>query len=183
MTEDRIQEMARAYVEEGLSYEQIGKRHGITRQRVWQLLGPLGLTRDRGQAKIVREQKLRASFARLMTGGTTLAEEAENLGYATGESLRSAFYELGLRYIQDRVIPEHGTLSRYRSRKHGCHCEECRRANAEHQSLLKDGEPPSHGTYSGYINYACRCKACKEAHRAALRMRRAEKRRRKEVKV
>lgn len=183
MTDDRIEQMSRAYVEEGLSYGQIGERFGITRQRVGQLLGPLGLARDPGHAKIAREQKLRASYARLEAGGTTLAEEAEALGYGSGESLRSAFYELGLRFKQEKAIPEHGTLARYRSRRHPCSCEECRRANREHQDRLRGEEPPNHGTYSGYINYGCRCKACKEAHRVTVRMRRAEKRRRKEVKV
>lgn len=180
----RTDEMARAYIEEGLTYGQIGERYGITRQRVGQLLGPLELARDRGQAKIAREQRLRASHARLQSGTVTLAEEAENLGYASAESLRSAFYELGLRYSAPaKPVPEHGTIARYRSRIHGCRCEECRRANAEHQNRLRGEEPPNHGTYSGYINYGCRCKACKEAHRATVRARRATKRQRREVKV
>ena len=182
MTDERIAQMARAYVEEGLSYEQIGERFGITRQRVGQLLGPLGLARDRGVAKIQREQRLRASFARLEAGGTTLSEEAENLGYGSGESLRSAFYELGLRFVREKSIPPHGTITRYRSRTHGCSCDECRRANTEHQNRLRGEEPPNHGTYSGYINYGCRCKACKEANRVTVRMRKAAKRR-KGVKV
>jgi hypothetical protein len=181
MTDERTQQMARAYIEEGLSYGEIGERYGITRQRVGQLLGPLDLARDLGQRKIIREQNLRAAHARLLTGGTTLEEEADVLGYATGESLRSAFYELGLKVVRERPIPEHGTLARYRSKRHGCSCEECRRANSEHQNRLKGEEPPNHGTYSGYINYQCRCQSCKEAHRVTVRTRRAEKRQRKEV--
>lgn len=180
MTEERLELMARAYVEEGLSYREIGEHFGVTRQRVGQLLKPLDLAKGQRQSKsIVREQNLRAAFARLQAGGTTLKEEATALGYSSGESLRSAFYEMGLRYVEERTVPAHGTLARYRSRKHGCRCEECRRANRVHQERLKGAEPPNHGTYSGYINYGCRCQPCKEAHRASLRSRRAAKRGRK----
>ena len=177
MTEDRLESMARAYVEEGLSYKQIGDRYGITRQRVGQLLSPLNLGHGQRQARsIVREQNLRAAFARLEGGESTLKQEATALGYSSGESLRSAFYEAGLHFLQGTPPPEHGTIARYRSRKHACRCAECRRANCVHQARLKGTEPPNHGTYSGYINYGCRCQACKEAHRASLRARRAAKR-------
>jgi transposase len=182
VNDERIAEMARAYVEEGLSYAKIGERYGISKQRVGQLLGPLEISRDPGQAKIVREQGLRAAHARLMADATTLAEEAELLGFVHGESLRSALHDIGLHYVRPRPIPEHGTIERYRSRKHGCKCAECRRANRERHGQLKGGEPPTHG-YSGYVNYECRCKVCKEAHRVALRLRKAEKRRRKEVTI
>jgi len=33
-----------------------------------------------------------------------------------------------------RPIPEHGTLSRYKSKIHGCKCDACRKANAEHKA-------------------------------------------------
>jgi transposase-like protein len=179
--DERIERMTRAYVEEGRSYAQIAEEYGITRQRVGQLLGPLGLSGHRRQARIAREQRLRAAHARLTTEMTTLEEEAEVLGYATGESLRAALYDLGLRVVRERPIPPHGTLARYRSRKYRCSCEACRRANSERQRELKDEEPPTHG-YSGYINYGCRCQVCKEAHRVTVRMRRAAKRR-KEVTI
>lgn len=182
MPEDRTERMVRAYVEEGRSYAQIAEEYGISRQRVGQILGPLNLAPDRGQAMIVREQTLRAAHARLLDG-STLGEEAEALGYSSGESLRGALYDLGLRVVRERPVPEHGTRARYRSLKHACRCDECRRANREMGGKLKGKEPPNHGTYSGYINYACRCHACREAHRITIRARRAAKRQRKEVTV
>jgi hypothetical protein len=60
----------------------------------------------------------------------------------------------------------HGTQSKY---SHGCRCDECRRAHADHQGNLVQGHrenPPSwipHGTIGGYSNYACRCRACTSA--------------------
>jgi len=43
-----------------------------------------------------------------------------------------------------RKIPEHGTVSRYTSKKHKCRCEPCRAANraraAEDRARLKSGE-------------------------------------------
>lgn len=34
-----------------------------------------------------------------------------------------------------RPIPEHGTVSRYTSKVHGCRCELCRKANRERKAL------------------------------------------------
>lgn len=176
MNDPRTQAMARAYVEEGLSYAQIGERFDLTRQRVGQLLGPLELARDQGSVrKAAREQRLRSAHTRLMAGELTLLEVADELGYASRESLRSAFHDLGLKSGVAQPIPPHGTVNRYRSRREPCRCEECRRANREYNAALRGREPPTHGA-SGYVNYGCRCKRCKEAHRRMLRARRAAKR-------
>lgn len=181
--DERVQQMARAYVEQGLSYAQIAEEYGLTRQRVGQLLGPLGLASAREAAsKITREQRLRAAYERIMAGEVTLDRAAAELGYASGGSLRSVLYDAGMRVVRDQEEPPHGTASRYRSRRFACRCEECRRANREKCAELMGREPPNHG-YSGYINYGCRCKVCKEGHRITLRNRKAAKRRRKEVKV
>jgi hypothetical protein len=174
--------MARAYVEGGLSYAQIGEEYGITRQRVGQLLGPLDLAEDRTGSKakkVAREQSLRAVYEEVQAGETTLELAADRLGYSSGHSLRGALYGLGLLVRRERDIPAHGTLARYRSRTHACRCDECRRANREKVRELNGQEPPNHGTYSGYVNYACRCKRCKEAYRKTMRGRRAAKRRKK----
>ncbi|HSE44887.1 MAG TPA: hypothetical protein VLA89_06120 [Gemmatimonadales bacterium] len=182
MPDDRVQAMTRAYVEGGLSYAQIAQEYGLTRQRVGQILGPLGLAGEREKrSRVVREQKLREIHARIMSGELTLEQAAAELGYASGASLRSVLFNLDLRIIIEWE-PDHGTIERYRSRKFKCRCDECRRANRERTASLKELEAPHHGTYSGYINYGCRCQACKEAHRVTIRARRAAKRR-KEVKV
>lgn len=178
---ERTLEMARLYVEAGESYSEIGARYGLTRQRVGQLLGPLGLQQYRRQAAIERIQLLRDAYGRIIRQESTLAEEAPTLGYKNARSLRSALYELDMRIVVDVEEPQHGTVSRYRSRKYRCRCEDCRRANREKGRELKGKEPPNHGTYSGYINYECRCQACTEAHRLIMRDRRSAKRRKKEV--
>lgn len=177
----RTQEMVRAYVEEGLSYAAIGRRFGLSRQRVGQLLGPLGVAQERTRSKIEREQILREAHERIMARKSTLAEEAEILGF-TPDSLRGRFRYIGLNLNLGYADPPHGTFARYRSRRFRCRCKECRRANNERIQELKGLEPPNHGTYSGYVNYACRCQACKEAHRRVLRERRATKRQ-KEVTI
>lgn len=182
MDEDRVQRMARAYVERGLSYAQIGEEFGgISRQRVAQLLGPLNLAKGKVSAsQAARAQKLQSIYDSIVLGETTLEAAAERYGYSSGHSLRDAFYRLGLRF--KRPIPPHGTRARYLSRKEPCRCEACTKANREHQKSLKGQEPPHHG-YSGYINYGCRCQVCKEEHRVTMRARRATARRRKEVKL
>lgn len=178
---ERTRQMARLYVEEGLSYSQIGDQYGLTRQRVGQLLGPLGLQQYRHQAAAARVQLLRETHSRILRKETTLEKEAPKLGYKNARSLRSALYELGMRIVVVHEEPPHGTAARYRSRKYQCRCDECTRANREKGAELKGKEPPNHGTYSGYINYGCRCQECTEAHRLAIRARRTAKRRRKEA--
>ena len=175
---ERTQEMIRAYVEGGLTYEQIAAEHGLTRQRVGQILGPLDLDSVVKRRMLEREQTLRAAHARITTGETSLKKEAERLGYSHGESLRAAFRRLGLRAL--RSTPEHGTFARYTSRKWRCRCADCRRANAQQMASYKGQEPPTHGA-SGYGNYGCRCQVCTEAHRVTSRARRAAKRQRGEV--
>jgi hypothetical protein len=178
---ERVLEMARLYVEEGLTYAVIGERYGISKQRVGQLLYPLGLTPQGERRQIERAQRLLIAYERIQAGETTLAEEAEALDYASTDSLRTRMHELGLK--PRRVMPEpaHGTLTRYNSSRWRCRCAECRRANREANAALAGREPPEHGTISGYQNYACRCKLCKEAARVQARIRRAEKRRAKEA--
>ena len=183
MSNERTERMARAYVEDGLSYTQIAEEFGLTKQRVGQLLGPLGLARDHGQrSRAMREQALRAAHGRIMAGRSTLEEEAGELGYNSAGSLRSVLYRMGLRVVHERLEPAHGTVARYRRRNDPCRCDECRRANREKLRELQGQEPPHHG-YSGYINYGCRCQVCSEEHRTTIRARRVTKRRKKEVVV
>ena len=181
--DDRTLAMARAYVEHGLTYAQIGEDFGVSRQRVGQLLGPLGLANEQGPLKkAARVQALREAYDRIMEGTSTLTEEAARLDYKSNRSLRTALYDLGLRIVLDREEPPHGTMARYRSHIYACRCEECRRANRDRQAALKGTEPPQHG-HSGYINYECRCQVCKEANRLYVRTKKAAQRQRKEVEV
>ena len=175
--DDRTRAMARAYVEQGLTYAQIGEDFGLTRQRVGQLLGPLGLASERRPLKkATRNLALTMAYDQIMAGETTLTEEASKLGFKNGRTLRSALSDIGLRVVLNQEPPSHGTLARYRSIPYACRCDECRRANRERMEELKGREPPQHGTVSSYINYECRCQACKEANRLRNRARRAKKR-------
>lgn len=177
---ERTLEMARLYVEQGMSYSQIAEQFDLTKQRVGQLLGPLGLQQYRRQAAIERVQLLRDAYSRIVAQRSTLKEEAEKLGYKNARSLRAALYDLDMRVVLGYETPPHGTVARYRSRRWACRCVECRRANREKCNELKGKEPPRHG-YSGYVNYECRCQVCKEEYRLAVRAQRSAKRRRKEV--
>jgi transposase len=180
MSDDRTQEMARMYVEQGMSYAEIGKHFNLTRARVGQILGPLKLAPQQvSRRRAERAQELREAHARIMARESTLAEEAEKLGYVYRENLRAELAKLGLR-VHIRPVPEHGTRERYTSRKWRCRCEACRTANAEYARSLKNQDPPAHGV-SGYQNYACRCKVCKEAWRLHERSRRAARRRERKV--
>ena len=141
----RTLEMARLYVEAGMSYSQIGEQFDLTKQRVGQLLGPLGLQQHRRQAVIERRQLLAAAYGRIIAKRSTLEEEAEKLGYKGAHSLRGALYDLDMRVVLGHETPPHGTVARYRSRRWACRCDKCRRANTEKCNELKGKEPPRHG--------------------------------------
>ena len=175
---ERTQDMARLYVEEALTYEEIGKRYGITRQRVHHLLWPLNLaigvaTRERRE----RVQRLMDAHVRITEGESSTTKEAERLGYASSESLRKAFWRIGLHTPHKKLELVHG-LQGYRR---GCKCEVCMAAHRDYMRGLKEREAPNHGTVSGYRNYACRCQACKEAERTRQRELRHQRREQKEV--
>lgn len=175
---ERTQTMARLYVEEGLTYTQIGERYGITRQRVHALLGPLNLDPHRGERYFrERYQTLSDAHARITEGESSTAKEAERLGYASGESLRKALWRVGLHTPRKETELVHG-LQGYRR---GDRCQVCTEAHRLYMRGLKEKEAPNHGTVSGYRNYACRCQACKEAERAEQRARRQRRRQQKEV--
>lgn len=170
---DRQTEMARLHVEQGLTYQEIANMHGITRQRVSQILGPLQLKHpprgyQPGEIEEIEE--------RLRSGESTLKEEAARLG-KDPETLRTALWRRGYKDFPRRMA-EHGTVARY---SRGCHCEQCRAANRRKTSSYLGKEPPNHGTNSGYSNYQCKCQPCLEAGRAYQRKRRRLKRNRREV--
>lgn len=176
---ERTQTMARLYVEEGLTYQQIAERYGITRQRVHFLLGKLDLAKHRGaRQRVERTQTLKDAHARITEGTSSVREEAERLGYSSPDSFRSMIWRMGLHVPRQAVEAPHGTRQRY---SRGCHCGECKEANRQYMQSLKGKEAPNHGTVSGYENYECRCQACKEAAREDRRVRKAQERQKKEV--
>lgn len=82
--------------------------------------------------------------------------------------------------------PTHGLASTYRSPIYACRCEACTQANTERVVLERqkraNRQPPagSHGKYTTYTNWMCRCGPCKvagaeknkryaDAHREELR--------------
>lgn len=65
---------------------------------------------------------------------------------------------------------QHGTINGYRHK--GCHCAECRAANAAkarrdtNRRILRLRDDPTlapHGVASTYSNWGCRCRDCTQA--------------------
>ena len=177
---ERIQRMARMYSEEGMSYSEIGAHFDISRQRVHQLIGGMVEAHRPALAPAARRQVLTEAHGRVMRNETTLAEEAERLGYSSEASIRGVMRQHELRFADRerpsrRVLAEHGTALRYRQ---DCRCEACTDANTQYARERRGtGEAPNHGTESGYRNYGCRCIPCKRAHATAQRDYRARVRR------
>lgn len=171
---ERASTMAHLYMEEGLTMQEIGEQYGISRQRVDQILKRFGLVAHYGRSKKEkRAQALREAHARVIAGESTSAQEAEALGLSL-KGFRSAVWNLGL-YLRRPLEPaEHGTYLCYHR---GCHCDECRRANREYQYAWRQARGvQEHGIASSYINYGCRCPACREAVRIQTRAARARRR-------
>lgn len=162
----------------GLTTQEIADQYGISRQRVHQLIKPFGLPGHYGKRKQdERVRRLTQACARIRSGESTSAEEAERLGYANAATLRGTLNELGLRLRDDWKPGAHGTVLRYRQ---GCKCDECRRAHRELMNEVRAKHViTEHGLATNYVNYGCRCTECKEAVR--LQRRAAKARRRQEL--
>lgn len=158
--------MLRMYLDEGYTMSQIGDHFGISRQRVHQIIGTQGEDAHYGiRMQQERKERLLQAYERMKDGSTAQAE-ADRLGITRG-SFYVGLNRLGIRLAPES--PEHGTLYRYRK---GCHCEECRAANAAAKRQRYARGPNVHGTASAYQNYGCRCPECKRAARQARRERR-----------
>jgi hypothetical protein len=164
---ERAIEFARLYAEEQLTLQEIANRHSLSRERVRQLIAPFGIPPHKGaRQRQERESELREVYARIMTGETTTAEEAERLGYAKPDYLRMAFWRLGLKLHRPAM------------------------GEAERQKLARDRYleraqrgPKKHGTVSAYKNFACRCPRCKAANRKYEREQRRRKLQEKESEI
>lgn len=162
---ERAIEFARLYAEEKLTLQEIADRHNLTRERVRQLIAPFELPKHRGERKReAREEELRNTHARIMSGETTTAEEAKRMGYGKPEYLRMAFWRMGLKLHK----PARGTA------------EQRKAARDRYLARIARG-PKKHGTPSAYKNFGCRCTRCKAAVRKYERDLRRERRAQKEA--
>lgn len=159
----------------GLTLQEIADQYGVSRQRVYQIIEPFGLTSHYGKRKQdERVRRLTEACARIRTGDSTSSEEAERLGYASAGTLRGALNELGLRLREEWQAADHGTVRRYRQ---GCKCDECRRAHREDLYASRQNHViTEHGLATNYVNYGCRCPGCKEAVRIQRRDAKARRR-------
>jgi AraC-like DNA-binding protein len=86
---EQIEAMRRQIFGEGKTYEEVGKLFGLSRARVWQLVGPRGSEHSRRKAK--REKALE-----LHEAGKSATEIAHEIGVATAETVRRYLRESGI---------------------------------------------------------------------------------------
>lgn len=154
-TKERVLEL----VAQGVPRMAIAERLGLSRQRVYKI-SPAENSRPKRQVLI--------ELARgLLAAGLSIPVAAAAIGCS-----RNTLWAWGLRAIPQERKPRHGTATEYNA---GCRCKECRAANtrrvSERKSRLNPAYAP-HGTASGYVNWNCRCDACKDAGSAANSARR-----------
>lgn len=163
--------------QQGYTLGDVAEKFGVSRQRVYQLIGHLY---ERGHyGKLKREARvacLREAHALVVSKEATMPGLAEQFG-VTVDSLYSAFNRLGLS-MPARESPLHGTSYRYDL---GCRCEECRAAVRLRYEDRKLRGPPVHGTDNAYRNYGCRCDECRAAGSAGNRITRLRRKERERM--
>lgn len=159
--QERRLRMEELYHDEGLSMGEIAERFKISRQRVHQIIGETIEKPHYGRAsKERRLENLRAAHARIISGESTIDNEAKEMNLQS-RSLIDALAEIGLKIPSTREpSPEHGTYYRYQK---GCRCAKCQEGRKEKLVLWRKRGPARHGTVSAYRVYACRCDACRRA--------------------
>lgn len=162
--------------DEGLTFREIAKEFGISKQRVSHLIGPQRKKAHYGGArKSLMLEERTAAFKRIQAGESMLAEEAERIG-VTAKTLYQYLVDHKMLLPTKRTLsPKHGTTYRY---GRGCHCEKCKQAVRDRRQRRKGKEPPRHGTISGYVNYGCLCDECRAAGSANNRANREARLRR-----
>lgn len=135
--------------EDGASLQQIGDEHGITRERVRQLLA----------AAHVEPRNIAVEHARVRRLFVAVVRVAELQDHVTRGGI---LIDTGRSIVKGSA---HGTISRYNG---GCSCAPCRQANRDHHRALHGRTPPRHGTVHGYRTYGCRCEACTKAAMGSL---------------
>lgn len=161
--------------EPGISTNAIARKVGVPLPSVRIGLGYMGIG-GRENAAVRREVRLEAGEKELI--------EKVRVGFAAGRSGREIAAELGIpehrvQYIKKREgivkvkVEKHGRATDYNE---GCRCAVCTEAHrvrmAEvRQSRLERREDIPHGTESGYVNWGCRCGACRPVGLAKLRER------------
>jgi hypothetical protein len=105
----------------GKTLTEIGTTHGISRQRVLQILDRMGAPRVNPNM-LPRDER---RFREYIKAGFTAKEMATALGFSVG-AVHAALRDLDLKI--PKSIPPHGTTAMYRRR---CRCELCRKANTD----------------------------------------------------
>jgi len=126
---EREADMLRRYAQ-GETLQEIADEHGLSRQRVCQILKRLNIT-----GADIRERRYRLAV-RAYASGMTM-EEAAKLAHVTPTTLRQRLVATG--QVRARV-PQHGTYNEYQS--HGCRCERCRTALADYIYEYKHRQHP-----------------------------------------
>ena len=120
--------------EGGATLEVIGKRHGITRERVRQILISAGVP-PVGAGTYARkkcEPRLNEAIRRYMVTPEWITLRRASEGLVSEQTLRRALIERGIS-LRPRPEPPHGG-SGYRYGHLGCRCDECRAANRAKQA-------------------------------------------------
>ena len=142
--------------------KQIADVFGVTPEYVRQRRSVLKITVSMDTIfKLRIAERVKEQYPEGLPRGLTLIDLAAEQ-QTSPDTLHRVLKAIGYRIVF--LNEEHGNRSRYAK---GCRCFECVAANVavinERRSRMVPEDAPKHGTQNAFVNYRCRCRACKDA--------------------
>lgn len=150
-------------VKQGMTLAEIGDHYGKTTEMIRKDLLEIGIRTP--ELKKMRRNVIINEIRSRTENGENRKDIAAALGIENTEVGRLA-KEGGFELNRPLNRDIHGHVQCYNA---GCRCDLCKEANynrladSKKKRLTKEVPSSIHGTYSGYLNWDCRCAPCKEA--------------------
>lgn len=159
---ERLAEVERLFVKEGISSAEMARMFGVSREMIRQDLNIIGIKAS--EAKEAQKEKQAEKIKELAEQGLITSEISEQLDIDIHMvRVIARKYDIDIPRVKE---VEHGTFLSY---QRGCKCDLCRAKNTEiardqKAKRKQKGMPEElHGTDTGYRNWGCHCERCKEA--------------------
>lgn len=159
---ERLAEVERLFVKEGMTCAELGRHFNVSREMIRQDLKLMDI--NPSEVNEGQRAKQAETIKVLASEGLITSEIAEKMDI-TLHAVRALAKRFDIEIQRVKAV-DHGTFLSY---QRGCTCQPCKDANTEVARQQKEkrkakGMPEElHGTDTGYRNWGCHCARCKEA--------------------